>query len=117
NTPAQVQVAGPPKDWSPKNYCLRVPQVVFISIVPDVTIFADQMSIRSDYPNPVWGSPEPLSLTPVQTDFLAVPWTNYGVGRSLSGGITNVGWHGLGTPGFPGRPRFYFNNSFDMRYN
>lgn len=111
-TPGDVSSLGPCRDWPKKGQLLRVPQVVFISIMPDPTVYSEQMDVRQDYANSVWNYPTPI-IPGVQTNMQALPWANFGIGRSFSYGIGNVGWHGIQPP----LGQRYFPEVFDVAYN
>lgn len=112
-TPEDVASMNKPKDWPKAGQCLRVPQVVFISIFPDPTVFSNSIDTRYDYANSLWNYPTPR-FPGMQTNFQALPWANFGLGRSLLFGAGNPGWHNIG-----GSPKHvnYFVEFFDTAYN
>lgn len=110
--PEDVANLKPVKDWPPAGYAQRVPQAVFISVVPDVFQMFDTASVRTDFRSTTWRYPNG-GFGRVQSNFEAVPYANFGIGQSFDGGIAGTGFGSLA----PGNLPQLFPEVFDVVYN
>lgn len=91
--PEEIQQLSRAKDWPKAGTPIKVPQVVIISIMPDVSVYTPYpIDVRTNYRNSIWFYP-PGFLQNIQSNLTVLPQAAYGIGgRSLNLGDAFFGF-------------------------